>query len=433
MIRIKKGEPVTEEVLSTPRGPIISPILNDTPEALSLRAVWLDPLPLDGWLSAMKAKTFDEFREPFRQWPGFPMNLVYADVTGKTGWQFVGQIPVRKRGHGMLPMAGWDDRNGWEPDLVPFEQMPFVEDPEEGVFATANNRPLQKAGGPFLGADWLDPYRHQVIVEELAKREKWDLAGAASIQMCVRSIPWRELRDVVLVLDQNRMEQTWSFDPKWNGDISAGSFDATLFELFLAKMSINIAKAKAPGSWELAVGKGPSVLNPFSFFSYRRYAHVIDLLRRQPKGWFPGGWEAAIFHAMDLVEGTLPTISELEWGKARPLTLQHIMLGRTPLRRAFDLGPVPVSGDEHTPNHASAMPLDPLGPVKSMPNLRATIDVGNWSASRFSIGGGQSGNPFSPHYADMFELWQRGEGVPIAFTAEEVRAATMEELRLIPV
>lgn len=103
VIHLKKGEPVTEEILSTPRGPIISPILNDTPEALSLRAVWLDPLPLDGWLSAMKAKSFSEFREPFREWPGFPMNLVYADATGKTAWQFVGQIPVRKRGHGMLP------------------------------------------------------------------------------------------------------------------------------------------------------------------------------------------------------------------------------------------------------------------------------------------------------------------------------------------
>ena len=99
VIHLKKGEPVTEEILSTPSGPIISPILNDTPEALSLRAVWLDPLPLDGWLSAMKAKSFSEFRE----WPGFPMNLVYADATGKTAWQFVGQIPVRKRGHGMLP------------------------------------------------------------------------------------------------------------------------------------------------------------------------------------------------------------------------------------------------------------------------------------------------------------------------------------------
>ena len=55
-IRIKRSQPIIEEVLSTSRGPIINPVLNDAPEALSLRAVWLDPLPLDGWLSAMRAQ-----------------------------------------------------------------------------------------------------------------------------------------------------------------------------------------------------------------------------------------------------------------------------------------------------------------------------------------------------------------------------------------
>jgi len=434
VIHPKKGAPVTEEILSTPRGPIISPILNDTPEALSLRAVWLDPLPLDGWLSAMKAKSFSEFREPFREWPGFPMNLVYADISGKTAWQFVGQIPVRKRGHGMLPMAGWDERNGWEQDLVPFDQMPFVEDPEEAVFATANNRPVQKAGGPFLGADWLDPYRHQVIVEELAKREKWDLAGAASIQMCVRSIPWRELQAIILKSDSRVVGKYFE---DWDGNISADSFAAAIFELFLAEFAIRVNKAKAEKTWDWSVGKGPSTLNPYSFLGYRRVAHLIDLIKRQPDGWFEQGWAKVIAETLDDAEVDLLQISDIflkpTWGKLRPLTLSHIMLGRTPLRRVFDLGPVPVSGDEHTPNHASAMPLDPLGPVKSMPNLRASIDVGNWSASRFSIAGGQSGNPCSPHYSDLFELWQRGEGVPIAFTEDEVREATVEKLRLLPV
>ena len=100
------------------------------------------------------------------------------------------------------------------------------------------------------------------------------------------------------------------------------------------------------------------------------------------------------------------------------------------LRSAFNIGPVPIGGDEHTPCHASVLPLDPLGPVRSLPNLRATIDVGEWSNSRFALAGGASGNPFSLNYADLFELWRKGEGVPIAFTAEEVRAATVEELRL---
>jgi penicillin G amidase len=44
--------------------------------------------------------------------------------------------------------------------------------------------------------------------------------------------------------------------------------------------------------------------------------------------------------------------------------------------------------------------------------------------------GGQSGNPLSQHYDDQFPLWQRGEGVPIAWTPEAVRAAAVVTLTL---
>ena len=58
--------PMTETVLVTPRGPIISPAFADGDgykQALSLRAVWLDPLPLRGLLCLHKVRSFDEFRQ----------------------------------------------------------------------------------------------------------------------------------------------------------------------------------------------------------------------------------------------------------------------------------------------------------------------------------------------------------------------------------
>ena len=34
----------------------------------------------------------------------------------------------------------------------------------------------------------------------------------------------------------------------------------------------------------------------------------------------------------------------------------------------------------------------------------------------FSLPGGQSGNPLSPHYADLLPFWLEGRGVPIPWT-----------------
>src|SRR5205823_8286750 len=113
----------------------------------SLRAVWLLPLPIRGFLEVARTRTIDEFRACFEQWPALPLNVVFADTTGRIGWQIVGQAPRRKKGYGALPSAGWDESAGWEEGLVPFDAMPKVIDPPEGFFATANNEPVGHANG----------------------------------------------------------------------------------------------------------------------------------------------------------------------------------------------------------------------------------------------------------------------------------------------
>ena len=45
---------------------------------------------------------------------------------------------------------------------------------------------------------------------------------------------------------------------------------------------------------------------------------------------------------------------------------------------------------------------------------------------------GQSGNPFDRHYDDLIDDWLTGETVPLAFTREAVRQATVETLQLVP-
>ena len=100
-----KGKPDhIETVLVTSRGPVISPLTDDVREAVSLRAVWLDPLPVRGFVDVMRVKDFDAFRRPFEFWPGLPLNLVYADPSGTIGYQLAGQLPKRKSGFGTLSL-----------------------------------------------------------------------------------------------------------------------------------------------------------------------------------------------------------------------------------------------------------------------------------------------------------------------------------------
>jgi len=447
VIAVKKGPAVTERVLLTPRGPLLASAEGGVP-ALSLRATWLDALPLRGLLAAHKCRSFDELRAAVADWPASSQNVVYADVRGVIGWQLAGRAPRRRCGYGLLPLPGWESPVGWEADAVPFTEMPHVRDPADGFVATANSKPLPDDIGPWLGGDWVDGYRLAAIRRALAARSDWTVADTMRLQTDQDSLPWQEMREAVLAVPpEGHPDAAFALDllRDWDGVVSADSRAAMVFELFVVEMTKRVVRAKAPKSAEWALGRSAGALNPYNFFAFRRVGHLARLLREQPDGWFAGSWHEETRAALvDVVLGISASRererpeahpsgrsrSRLAWGDNRPLVLHH-PLGRVRwLSRVFNLGPIPCGGDTDTINQAAVLPLAPLAPADNIASLRVVIDVGEWSNSRFVLPGGQSGNPLSPHYEDQWPLWQRGDGIPIAWTPDEVRRATRETLTL---
>jgi penicillin amidase len=147
VIEIKGAPDVVEDVLMTPRGPIIGPALQGEVGALSMSAVWQQPLPARGFFTLNRTRSFEDVRREFAKWPVLPLNIAFADISGAIGWQMVGQAPRRRKGWGTLPLPGADPEAGWRDDHVPFDEMPHLLDPEAGFIASANNKPLRD--GPF--------------------------------------------------------------------------------------------------------------------------------------------------------------------------------------------------------------------------------------------------------------------------------------------
>ncbi|CAN5881134.1 hypothetical protein BH23ACT12_BH23ACT12_19550 [soil metagenome] len=150
-IKVRYKRSLTENVVVTPRGPVVSPAFDEGVGALSIKAFWLSDMPVQGFLRVHRTTGFEEFRHWFAHWPAPDLNISYADVDGTIGWQLVGAVPVRKRGWGTVPMPGWDQSAGWEEEPVPFDQMPYSVNPERGFLATANTRPHPGIEKPFLG------------------------------------------------------------------------------------------------------------------------------------------------------------------------------------------------------------------------------------------------------------------------------------------
>ena len=420
------AEAVVEEVLVTRRGPVVTNLVDGVSRALSMRATWLEPAPVRGFLDVHRARDFAAFRDAFRAWPGPSLNVVYADAGGHVGWQVVGTLPRRRAGNGIVPLQAWEA--GWEPEHLSFDDLPRTLDPPAGFVASANNAPRVDApDAPFLGVDWLDGYRAARIVEVLEGRSDWDVAGSMALQTDRVSLPWRELRDIVLAAADGPMADLLR---AWNGVVAADSVAASVFELFVAELACAMARADAPNGWRWAVGGGLGRVVPRTSFGARTLSHLVGRLRSD--------------RATELISPALARAGEIlrerhgadpagwAWGEIRPLRLLHRLGVRRPLDGIFNVGPVPLGGDANTLAQAGVHPLDPLANPGAIANHRSVIDVGDPDRSRFVLAGGQSGNPMSPHYADLFELWRRGEGVPIAWSAEAVEHATIDRLVLRP-
>ena len=436
-IDVRGGKSHVIEVLTTDRGPIVGPAFEGGVGALSIAATWLRPADLGEALELGRMRTFDDLRTVFAVWPAVPLNVAFAsDET--IGWQLVGDAPVRKSGVGAVPLLASDSATSWHEQTIPTADLPHIINPEAGFVATANNLPT--GGTTSLGVDFLDGYRVARITEALSERSDWDVAGMLELQMDHTSIPWREMRGPILeaAIGDGRLALVVDLLRNWDGVLAADSAPATIFEVAVSTLARRVAEAKAPNTSAWALGRGFSPLVPMNGFIVRRISHLSRLMREQPDGWFTDGWSAEIRRSLHEAVALLTREHGKDpncwtWGSVRPLTLRHPLGLRPPLDRVFNLGPIPHGGDANTINPAPVNPADPTGnPDFAIASLRFAVEIGDWDRARFVLPGGQSGNPFSRHYADQLRLWRVGDALVMPWSNKRIARAARKTLRLVP-
>ena len=134
----------------------------------------------------------------------------------------------------------------------------------------------------------------------------------------------------------------------------------------------------------------------------------------------------------DLTERLGPEMAGWRYGQPayRHALLRHPLGALVPdsLRRRLDVGPLPRGGDAHTVGAGGGVDNQTSGA-----SFRIVVDVGDWDASLGTSTPGQSGDPRSPHYRDLFGPWARDTFFPVVFSRAAVeRAAERRELLLPP-
>ncbi len=171
-IAVAGGDPVTITVRSTAHGPILNDVVPELADTNVLYAFrWTALTETDGALGAFlkidAASTFAELRDALRSYVAPAQNFVYADLDGNIGYQIPGRIPLRPQGDdGRRPVDGSSGDHDWT-GYVPFDELPTLYNPPDGLIVTANNNPVDAAYPYHLGSEWDAGWRAARIRELL--------------------------------------------------------------------------------------------------------------------------------------------------------------------------------------------------------------------------------------------------------------------------
>ncbi len=250
------------------------------------------------------------------------------------------------------------------------------------------------------------------------------------------SVQWEEVREALLAIQalDSASRDALALLADWDGVMHANSAAATGFELLLAEIDRRDVAAWAPKAGAYVLGADVGGLEQPNLLAFRRAGRISRLLREGPPHEPQGDWSGLLSGALQGVVERLSARAGAgtegwRWGKLRQLVLEHPVGRKRPFHKVFNIGPVPFGGDTNTVAQAAVDPLNPL----ATPSPRCVVDVGDFDRSTFILPSGQSGNPLSPHYDDMFPLWLEGEGVTMPQSADEAQRGPDDEVRQIGV
>ena len=434
-IKVKGADSITEKVIVTHHGPIINALApdftGDTPLALRWTALEVDENGLALYKMSL-AKNCIEFREALRHWAVPSQNIVYADTAGDIGYSLPGKLPNRARGDGRVPVPGWTGEYEWI-GYVPFEELPHQYNPPADYIATANNKVVDDGYPHWIGNDYVAGNRAQRIVELIEAKVKLSVQDIQVMQMDQVSPAAVKVRDVLVNLkgDSQELEDVLERIRKWNGDLSAKSPEASLYQVFIRRLIFRLLE---PVLGDLAVyyaGKGPTlILQEGSMFGERAREWLISVLEAANSPWFDLG--DGLSREDHLRIALRETVAELKehcgtqaedwsWGKLHQLTFNHTLGSVKPLDRFFNRGPYPIGGDGDTIWASGASSYDLSCDMVIGPPFRFIADLSDWNNSRGMLVPGQSGHLSHSSYDNNIGSWFRGEFHPMVFDRETVQ------------
>lgn len=339
-----------------------------------------------------------------------------------------------------VPVDSLNASQQWS-GYVPYEELPSIIDPPNGVLATANARITPNDYPYFLANNWTAPYRTERIYKLFEGHSGLTPADMLSVQTDVHSefdllIAQRlayaldHASEAVTKHDGKRLHQAADILRAWDGTVAA---DSSAAAIILSFRNVIWPALLAPqiAAHDHLDAKGDAVKQLVSLYRWGEDTVALEaLLQHTPARWLPAGvanWNDFLTQtlASGLSESHAPSnLAKWRYGAMHPVEVSHPFFSISSffdrvLGRKTGTGAQQTGGDNTTVKAIGAH----FGPSE-----RFTADLADAQGSSGNVTTGESGNPASIWYLDQFRPWLEGTTFAMPLRADQ----KVHTLRLVP-
>ncbi|HVW98801.1 MAG TPA: penicillin acylase family protein [Mucilaginibacter sp.] len=412
VIKILGQAPETDTVLYTHHGPVVyesaskkpSGEFNHVPVGDALR--WIAHDESDEFLcfyNLNKGKNYADYREALTHFSAPAQNFIFASNDNDIAITPNGKFPLKFKEQGKYIMDGSDPANDWH-GWIPPEQNPTVKNPPRGFVSSANQSSTDTTYPYYINWRFEQYYRGKRINDRLSAMQKATVDSMRLMQMDNYSILAQDvLPTLIKYADPTKMSQiqreAFNYVKTWDKHYDAGSIGASIFDSWWYNFYNK--------TWDEFEVKGVYLKLP-------SYDETEKILLTDPGSkWFDNATtkqketcaqivnETFYSAVADLVKSKGKPGENWQWGKVKETYINH-MAGLP----GFGTGEFVAGGRGGVINALR---------YNTGPSWRMVVQMGPVVKGYGVFPGGESGNPGSFYYRDMFETWKDGKLNPLLF------------------
>ena len=427
-IKIKDQSDYVANLNYTHHGPVTY-IDSANFKAYAVKCAWLEfgGSPYLASLRMDQADSWEAFKSAcnFSNIPG--ENMIWADKEGNIGWQAVGIAPIRSNHSGLVPVPG-DGRYEWD-GYLPIIEKPNDLNPNKAYLSTANQNvtPSDYEHWDAVGFSWSDPYRGERVNEVLQQSSELTIEDMMQLQTDYLSIPAQSLIPKLMEFEfkdpQALAAQHYLKD--WDYYLEANSIAAGIYAAWEDQIKFQAADQFIPDA-----GKNLIRLQLFRIMEWIDDPELIfSAPSIQNRDVFLR--DSFIDAIKSLSELLGPDMDQWHYGQAsyKHIAIKHPLSDfvSADVQSKIDLPALPRGGNAYTPGSSGSNKRQTSGAT-----FRIIVDTDDWDTAMGTNSPGQSGNPDSPFYNNLYESWANDQFFPVYFSRDKIESALASKEIMYP-